>query len=227
MGLDIAEHRARSIDEALAEGAALLIAIDGGTARVVRARFPAAAARTASLGELAGRPRDVPDPFRMQMGAWMTYARELDGMLQAALPRLVELMPAEDGGQGSAVRGQGAEDGGQGIEGEGLGSERGAATGRIGQLLQVAVQMPGVVDWAAARGRIEADLAVIAALPAAPSDLVAAYVGLLRAGLALLPATPSERQLITFQEATARLSGPIGQPDLNELSARLAGLSSA
>ena len=31
-----------------------------------------------TLGELANRKRDVPDPFRMQMGAWLTYARELD-----------------------------------------------------------------------------------------------------------------------------------------------------
>src|SRR6476659_10152638 len=94
MGLDIAEHLARSLDDDLAARAALIITIDRGTALVVRARFPAAAARTYSLGELAGRARDIPDPFRMQIGAWMTYAREIEGMLQAALPRIVGLMPA-------------------------------------------------------------------------------------------------------------------------------------
>jgi len=96
MGLDIAEHQARSIDDDLATRAALIATIDRGTALVVRARFPNAAGRTYSLGELAGRPRDIPDPFRMQIGAWMTYAREIEGMLEAALPRMVELLPATD-----------------------------------------------------------------------------------------------------------------------------------
>src|SRR5947209_16453239 len=61
MGLDIAEHLARSLDDALAACADLIIAIDRGTALVVRARFPAVAGRTYSLGELAGRARDIPD----------------------------------------------------------------------------------------------------------------------------------------------------------------------
>src|SRR5215213_7217392 len=93
MGLDIGEHQARSLDDDLAARAALIITLDRGTALVVRARFPDAAARAYSLGELAGRARDIPDPFRMQIGAWMTYAREIESMLQAALPRIVELMP--------------------------------------------------------------------------------------------------------------------------------------
>src|SRR5215207_4146124 len=93
MGLDIAEHVARSLDDDMAARAALIITIDRGTALVIRARFPSAAARTFSLGELAGRTRDIPDPFRMQIGAWMTYAREIESMLQAALPRIIELMP--------------------------------------------------------------------------------------------------------------------------------------
>src|SRR5687768_12089984 len=99
MGLDIAEHLARSLDDDLAARAALIITIDRGTALVIRARFPAAAARTYSLGELAGRARDIPDPFRMQIGAWMTYAREIEGMLQAAMPRIVELMPGTEEGK--------------------------------------------------------------------------------------------------------------------------------
>ena len=96
MGLDIAEHLARSLDDDLAARAALIITIDRGTALVIRARFPVAAARTYSLGELAGRARDIPDPFRMQIGAWLTYAREIESMLEAALPRIVALMPVTD-----------------------------------------------------------------------------------------------------------------------------------
>src|SRR5215213_8052715 len=107
MGLDIAEHLARSLDEHLAARAGLIITLDRGTALVVRARFPFAAARTYSLGELAGRARDIPDPFRMQIGAWMTYAREIEGMLQAALPRIVELMPLMPNDEGRTTKDKG------------------------------------------------------------------------------------------------------------------------
>jgi protein-tyrosine phosphatase len=230
MGLDIAEHEARSIDDAMVARAALIITIDRGTALVVRARFPDAAAHTFSLGELAGRARDIPDPFRMQIGAWMTYAREIESMLQAALPRIVELMPAETKDEGrrttdnqepenSIPNPQSPIPNPQSLE------QRADAAGRIIQLLQIAAQMPGVIDWAAARARIEADLAPIAAAPHGAGDLIAAYTGLLRAGLALLPATPSASQLAALQRAADRLPQPIGQAELNELSGQIATLS--
>ena len=233
MGLDIAEHLARSLDDDLAARAALIITLDRGTALVVRARFPDAAARTFSLGELAGRARDIPDPFRMQIGAWMTYAREIEAMLQAAMPRIVELMPATTTDDGRRT-----EDGGRRTEDENRASNpqspvpspqppaRTDATGRIIQLLQIAAQMPGVIDWAAARARIEADLTLIAAAPQGQGDLIAAYAGLLRAALAMLPAMPSAGQIAALQRAANRLPQPIGQAELNELSGQIATLPS-
>jgi protein-tyrosine phosphatase len=220
LGLDIADHRARSIDADCVAQAALLVVVDSGTARVVRARFPDTATRAYILGELAGRSRDIPDPFRMQIGAWMTYAREIDAMLAAALPRIVELMPV-------STSSQTAPDAAQPVlqtPAEALPAERVEAVARIGQLLALAAQMPGVVDWAAARARIETDLAA-AGVAAAPGDLAAAYVGLLRAALNLLPATPSAGQLMALGRAAGRLSEPIGQADLNELSGQLATLA--
>jgi protein-tyrosine phosphatase len=244
MGLDIAEHHARSLNDDMAERAALIITLDRGTALVVRARFPSAATRTYSLGELAGRARDIPDPFRMQIGAWMTYAREIETMLQAAMPRIVELMPvAEDGGRRTEDEGQ-IEDEGARTKDEGQleaasptstsqaptpnfqAGERADAAGRIAQLLQIAAQMPGVIDWAAARARIEADLAPIAAAPHDATDLIAAYAGLLRAALALLPAAPTPGQVAALQRAVNRLPHPIGQAELNELSGQIATLPS-
>ena len=84
--------------------------------------------------------------------------------------------------------------------------------------------MPGVVDWGGARARIEADLAPIAAAPRGPADLVAAYIGLLRAALALLPPAPSAGQLAALHRAAAPLAGPIDQAALNDLSAQVAAL---
>lgn len=218
MGLDIAGHRARSIDDELAAGAALLIAIDSGTALVLRGRFPGAAGRVATLGELAGRKRDVPDPFRMQIGAWMTYARELEELLRTALPKINALVGAPATPAAAAPA--------EPLAAPPVAAERRAAAGRIGQLLQLAGQMPDVVDWAAARGRLDGDLGAIAAAPAGPADLAAAYVGVLRAALALLPATPSPGQLAAIQAAAERLQDPIDQPALTELAASLATLAS-
>ncbi len=218
MGLDIAGHRARSVDDELAASAALMIAIDSGTALVLRGRFPGAAGRIATLGELAGRKRDVPDPFRMQIGAWMTYAREIEELLRAALPKIAALTgsPAAPVAAAPAVA----------LASPAVAADRRAAAGRIGQLLQLAVQMPDVVDWAAARGRLEADLGAIAVAPAGPADLAAAYVGVLRAALAMLPTTPSPGQLVAIQAAAERLQDPIDQATLNELAASLATLAS-
>ena len=86
--------------------------------------------------------------------------------------------------------------------------------------------MPGVIDWAAARARIEADLIPIAAAPRDAGDLIAAYAGLLRAALALLPAAPSAGQFAALQRAANRLAQPIGQAELNELSGQIATLPS-
>lgn len=213
MGLDIGSHQARSVDDRLVADAALIITIDQGTALAMRARFPATMAHVHTLGQLSGRQRDVPDPFRMQIGAWMTYARELEGLLAAALPSIAELIGSESAQPAPAASIAAS-----------ISSERGAAAGRIAQLLQVAIQMPGVVDWGAARGRIEGDLGAIAAAPAGSSDLIAAYVGLLRAALALLPSVPSVGQLQALGRAVERLAQPIDQAALNDLSAQLPGL---
>jgi protein-tyrosine phosphatase len=239
MGLDIADHQARSISEDLAARAALIITLDRGTALVVRARFPAAAPRTYSLGELAGRPRDIPDPFRMQIGAWMTYAREIETMLQTALPKIIELMPVErkderrrtQDQEPFAVAHEPATVQSQQPAVDSIDNAARAAVmlreveaGRIVQLLHVAGSMPGVIDWSVARANIEAALAPIAAAPHGPADLIAAYAGLLRAALALLPSTPTAGQIAALQRAAAGLAQPIGQADLNELSAQIATL---
>ncbi len=225
LGLDIGAHQARSLDNELAAQAALLVAIDTGTALVVRARYPQAAARVYTLGELAGRKRDVPDPFRMQIGAWMTYAREIEALLQAALPKLAELIGEPSNHSpptaSEAPTGSASPPIGLAAAHSPIAPARAAAAGRLAQLLQLAIQMPDVVDWGAARGRIEGDLDAIATAAAGPGDLVAAYVGLLRAGLALLPPKPTSGQIGMLHRAAERLAEPIEQRALNELSAQL------
>ncbi len=249
LGMDIAAHQARTLTDDLARGAALLLAIDRGTALVIQARYPEAVDRIMTLGELAGRPRDIPDPFKMQLGAWMTYAREIDALLGTALPRIIELLPPTEtlyGEPSVAAPPTNPERGGEG-EGENEQSpisnlqspiaeretgptdhgpqttdSRQATVERLDRLILVVAQMPGVVDWAAARAQVEADLGRLGAAPRAAGDLVAAYGGLLRAALALTSAPPSAGQLAALREAIGRLLHPVGQPELNDLSAQLA-----
>ncbi|HEY3229366.1 MAG TPA: protein tyrosine phosphatase [Roseiflexaceae bacterium] len=209
MGLTIGDHQARSLTAELVAEAALLLALDSGTALVARAHFPDAASRIHTLGALAGRQRDIPDPFRMQIGAWITYAREIETLLETALPRIVAAMPTTDDGR-RTTNDQSSE-------------ARAAAVERIERLLRTAIEMPGVIDWAAARARIEADLGEIAAVPGDTNDLIAAYIGLLRAALTMTPPVPSHEQLAALRDATGRLTGPVGQADLNDLSLRLGG----
>ncbi|WP_240695788.1 low molecular weight phosphatase family protein [Candidatus Chloroploca sp. Khr17] len=104
LGFDLEAHRARSLTPELVVQAQVLLAIDSGIARVVRMRFPDAV--TVSLGELAGRARDIPDPFRMQVGAWVQYGNEIVMLLRAGMMRLCQLVdPAlsSDTGAGSSL----------------------------------------------------------------------------------------------------------------------------
>jgi protein-tyrosine phosphatase len=265
LGLDIGAHEARTLTDDLAHQAALVLAVDRGTALVLRARYAAAADRIATLGELAGRPRDIPDPFKMQIGAWMTYAHEIDALLGAALPRIIEMLPPTtdhrppttpstsrfprnpDAGRGLS-RGRTGDHRPQTAEGErGRGGEgedgprkgvlhtpttsnlqsptttdtRRATVERIDRLLQVVAQMPGVVDWNAARAQIEAELSQVVGGAPVGADLAAAYVGLLRAALALTTAPPSAGQLAALREEIGQLAGRIEQPAIDALAARL------
>jgi len=230
MGLTIGDHQARSLTADLVAEAALLLALDSGTALVARARFPDADARIHTLGALAGHQRDIPDPFRMQIGAWITYAREIEMLLETALPRIIAAVPTNDERRTGTIdrapttndeRRTGTID--RAPPNDATPDTRTAAVERIERLLRTAIEMPGVVDWAAARARIEADLGEIAAVPGDTNDLIAAYIGLLRAALAMTPPVPSHGQLAALRDVTSRLTGPVGQADLNELSLRLGG----
>lgn len=102
--IEISDHRARSLDDNLVQNATLLVTIDRGIAHAISVRYPDAGARTVTLGALAGRERDVPDPFRMQIGAWINYAREIETLLTDGLENLIarveELQSTEVGEPG-------------------------------------------------------------------------------------------------------------------------------
>lgn len=221
LGIDLSEHRARSLDDDLAARAHILLAVDSGVARVLRARYPAA--QSFSLGDLAGTTRDIPDPFRMQVGAWLRYAGEIEAMLKAGVPRLLELLnlpPAH-----SPERAPVAEAPRQAAAPEPVPPERLAAADRGERLLTFMAELPGVVDWPNARRQLEAELALLSE-PASQGDLARPYTAIVQAMLALAAAPPRPEQLVTLRMRIARLRSPIDQAALDEISSRLSEFSS-
>ena len=229
VGLDVSAHRARSLTAGLAQAARVMIAVDRGVARVVRARHPAAT--VATLGELAGRERDVPDPFRMQVGAWVQYAREIEALLLAGLPRLQALITGEAAlpGEGRAPAVPAAPSDHRSGEARDLPGSfaptapepRLAAVARVARLLELSAELPGVIDWAGARRQIEADLSVMEQ-PLAPGDLARPYVAVLRAMLGLCAESPTADHCTGLRSAVVRLQAPITSSDLEQLSRELA-----
>jgi protein-tyrosine-phosphatase len=231
LGLDLSAHRARSLTDAMVRAAQVIITVDRGVARVVRARY--SGATVAALGELAGRERDVPDPFRMQVGAWVQYAREIESLLLAGLPRLEALLTGEalpnEGRPIPAHAGPSDErPGGAPNLAAPVASvahePRLAAVARITRLLDLGAEMPGVIDWAGARRQIEADLTLMEQ-PLASHDLARPYVAVLRAMLGLLPEPPAAGQCARLRAAVARLQAPITSGDLENLSRELAAFA--
>lgn len=243
LSLDLSAHRARSLSDHLVEEAALLLCIDRGTARVARLRFPQASSRIHALGELAGRDRNIPDPFKMQIGPWLVYAREIDHMLQQALPRITTFL-SEPSAPSIAPGTENQEPAGATTLSfepsapaprsgaapvtptPAVAEERRAAAERTAQLLDLMARMPGIVEWNAAREQIESAMVVAQAHPAGVTDQIVAYCALIRAALALTPADPGAAHLTALRDALARLAQPVGADDLSALSARLGAWTS-
>jgi protein-tyrosine-phosphatase len=217
LSLDLSAHRARSLSDHLVDEAVLLLSIDSGAARVARLRFPQATSRIHTLGELAGHDRDIPDPFKMQIGPWLVYAREIDQMLQQALPHVLAFLPDTPAPQPESALSAGAPP---------VAEERRAAADRTAQLLDLMGRIPGIVEWNAAREQVETTIALAQAHPASTTDLVTAYCALLRAALALTPASPGKAHLTALRDAIARLEQPVESEHISALSAQLSAWTS-
>jgi protein-tyrosine-phosphatase len=205
LGLNVGAYRAQSLTDEMAADAGLLLAVDSGTARVIYARYPDAAARTLTLGELAGRPRDIPDPFRMQVGAWITYAREIESLLRSGLARLIERVGSEaPPPQASDVAPPP--------------SARALALARCERLLaDLAAGRP----WGEVRSALDAAVVEASAESLQPGDLALPYAALLRALLGMTINAPTPGQVAFLSESVGRLAAPIDQQAITALSAQM------
>jgi protein-tyrosine-phosphatase len=220
LNLDISQHLARSLSDDMVEAARVLLAIDSGVARVLKERHPEAT--TVSLGALAGRQRDIPDPFRMQVGAWVSYAREIESLLSAGLDRLIGMVeggPAATPTEGPPMALPAPPAPTQEAPGA---EQRRAAIERCLRLLALTAELPDVVDWGGARRQIETDLQAIGA-PIGLEDLSRPYVAIVQAMLGLTPQPPSPGQSASLRAALAALRAPITAGALSAISVGLAG----
>lgn len=211
MGLTLNDHVARSLTDDLAHTAHLLIAVDSGIARVLRSRYPQATIY--SLGELAGRSRDIPDPAGMQIGAWLHYSREMEQLLKDGFERITTILSGNN-----VVE-----------ESPSLASplppppptpppsERQEVCARATRLLDAIQAMPDVIDWPAARGRLQATLAELIPLATEPTDLTMLYVEALNRWLDRQTSTPSADRITRLREAIERGQHPVGQSEVADL----------
>lgn len=227
LGLDISFHQARSLSDELATTASLLLAVDSGTALVLLARYPASAVPIVALGALAGTRRDIPDPFRMQVGAWISYAREIEALLKRDLPHLIALLEGGPSDRDTALlplaqvpvppAALAAQPPQPPAATPALPAERSAAFERCRRLLGLIIDFPGVIDWASARRQLTADLSTIGAAPIGGSDRVQPYATMLLALIESSAALPSAGQANALIVAVERMAAVIGPAEMSAL----------
>jgi protein-tyrosine-phosphatase len=208
LGLDISDYRAQPITDELITNAAAIVAVDSGSARVIRARYADVAARVTTLGELSGRARDIPDPFRMQIGAWITYAREIETLLKAGMRRLLEMVGESDGAnevEASAPQ----------VEND---TPRRRAVEHCEALLRQTAQRRDEAAWPHMRQQIIETINEASAQPLQNDDLAVAYGALLKALLNLAFAPPNPGQISFLSRAIGRMRAPIDQQAISQLS---------
>ena len=86
-GLDLEAHRSRRASRELLAGARLILTMTADHKRRVLETAPETAGRVFTLGEYAGMPGDVEDPFGLDLERYRSTARQLETLTQQAAAR--------------------------------------------------------------------------------------------------------------------------------------------
>lgn len=86
-GLDLEAHRSRRASRELLAGARLILTMTADHKRRVLETAPETAGRVFTLGEYAGTPGDVEDPFGSDLERYRATARQLEALTQQAAAR--------------------------------------------------------------------------------------------------------------------------------------------
>jgi len=88
MGIEIASHRATLLTPELVSEADLVLTMTESHRHQVLNLLPEAAGKTYSLGDYAGIPGDIPDPYGQPVEEYRRCAGSLQALLRSALAKL-------------------------------------------------------------------------------------------------------------------------------------------
>lgn len=91
VGLDLAAHRARNVESLALADYDLILTMEQSHKEAIRIEFPAIRDRVYQLSEMVGVTYDIPDPIGGAAAEYRATIRELDRLLQFALPRIIKL----------------------------------------------------------------------------------------------------------------------------------------
>lgn len=90
-GYDIADHRARMVDERQLVAADLALTMEDGHAEALRHEFPAQAHKVYLLTEMIGRTYNIADPYGGPIEGYQDMVAELTQVIDAGLERIIAL----------------------------------------------------------------------------------------------------------------------------------------
>lgn len=241
LNYDITDHCAQSLTADIIQHATILVTVDSSIVYVLRSQFPDAMDFTVTLGDLAGRKRDIPDPFRMQVATWITYAREIQKLLEEGLDALVarvkrmtetaEPTTVSQPAVGHTDGGSFSPDGTPvvmahaGQEPVAEDHPRLVAVQRCEQVVKVLRDMPALVDWNNARRQLETEIQTINAAgtleTTSDDDFIQSYAGLLVILLRSYETIPEGDTLDQLERFLCAMAAPIRQEQITQLAAAL------
>jgi len=97
-GLDLSAHQARMIDEHMLAEADLVLCMESGHVEALQTEFPAHAKKLYLLSEMVGRKYSISDPYGQPRDAYERMVKELTGLIDEGLDRIVAIVEANHTG---------------------------------------------------------------------------------------------------------------------------------
>lgn len=96
LGLDIHNHRSRPVQPTDLAQADLILCMETGHVEALRAEFPHLTSRIYLLTEMSGQSYSVHDPYGGPRIEYERMVREVTGLVEDGLPRIIELARANE-----------------------------------------------------------------------------------------------------------------------------------
>lgn len=90
-GIDISSHRSRQVTSEMLQAYDLILTMEVGHKEALQVEFPAIARRVFLLSEMAGRVEPVEDPYGGSIADYHAAAKQMDAILEKAMPRIIGL----------------------------------------------------------------------------------------------------------------------------------------